>query len=105
MKSYKSPEGGLPFDGAGLLSLANQCLDASRDADSSLLEMAGLALRRIAHIKLQSESPKMFNRLLACLDEAEKQLGEGGITYRELDEAAMRFQYFAERLRKTELGA
>ena len=100
---YRSPENGYPFSADGMLDLANQCLDASRSADSALLEMAGLALRRIAHSRLQAESPQTFNQLLGLLKQAENRLTEGSISYHELSEAASKFQDFADRLRKTEL--
>ena len=100
---YRSPENGYPFSADGILDLANQCLDASRSSDSALLEMAGLALRRVAHSRLQLESPQVFTRLLGLLEQAENQLAEGSISYRELSEAASKFQDFADRLRKTEL--
>ncbi len=100
---YRSHENGYPFSADGLLDLANQCLDASRTQDSALLEMAGLALRRIANTRLQTESPQAFNRIIGCLEQAENQLSEGSISYRELSEAAIKCQAFADRLRKTEL--
>lgn len=100
---YRSPENGYPFSADGMLDLANQCLDAARASDSALLEMAGLALRRVAHGRLQSESPRVFTRLLGLLEQSENQLADGSISYRELSEAASKFQDFADRLRRTEL--
>lgn len=47
MRTYLSPTNGDPFSKDGMRCLASQCLDAGRVADSSLLEMAGLALKRL----------------------------------------------------------
>lgn len=102
---YKGHESGQPFSSEGLLDMAHQCLDASREQDSSLLEMAGLALRRVAHGRLQSDSTQPLSRLLACCDQAEQCLSEGVFTYRDLDRAAVEFEKFAGQLRKTELTA
>ena len=48
MQEYKSPANRNPFSREGLLDLAKQCLDAAGTGDSALLEMAGLAIRRLA---------------------------------------------------------
>lgn len=103
--SYRSPENGMPFSPEGLLDLAHQLLDEARKQDSNLLEMAGLAIRRTAHDQLASESSNSLNRLLGCLDRAGNYLSSGEFTYRELDQAAVHFQQFAEKLRKTNLAA
>lgn len=103
--SYRSPENGMPFSPEGLLDMAHQLFDEAKKQDSSLLELAGLAIRRTAHDQLASESPNSLNRLLGCLDRAENFLASGEFTYRDLDQAAVHFQLFAEKLRKTNLAA
>lgn len=45
--TYKSPPNNKPFSDEGLRDLSQQCLDQSSIYDSALLEMAGLAIRRL----------------------------------------------------------
>ena len=47
MQYYKAPQNNKPFSDAGLRDLERQCFDAAKDGDSPLLEMAGLAIRRL----------------------------------------------------------
>ena len=49
MRTYKAPPNGDPYSHDGLKDLERQCADAAREGDSSLLEMAALAIRRLLH--------------------------------------------------------
>jgi len=88
LRRYKSPANGLPYSESGLRDLEQQCLEASRAGDSSLLEMAGLAIRRLLNIQqrvkrklesivvsegedsgvilLSSDSPTEYSEELGC---------------------------------------
>jgi hypothetical protein len=47
LRTYKAPPNGEPFSDEGLIDLENQCIEAAKYGDSSLMEMAALAIRRL----------------------------------------------------------
>ena len=46
-RRYKPPENGYPFSEEGFRDLQSQCEYVAREGNSSLLEMAGLAIARL----------------------------------------------------------
>jgi len=54
MRTYKAPPNNKPYSDEGLRDLQRQCLDAASSGDSSLLEMAGLAIKRLLDEKDES---------------------------------------------------
>jgi hypothetical protein len=59
VRVYKAPRNGKPYSEEGLHDLERQCLDAAKDGDSSLLEMAGLAIRRLLSERRESVQQRM----------------------------------------------
>ena len=47
VRTYKAPENNKPFSDEGIQDLEQQLMDAAKVADSSLLEMASLAIKRL----------------------------------------------------------
>lgn len=47
MRVYRAPENGLPYSREGLKDLERQLFEAARAGDSSLLEMAAIAIQRL----------------------------------------------------------
>lgn len=55
MRAYKAPPNNKPYSDEGLRDLQRQCLDAASKGDSSLLEMAGLAIKRLLDERYESQ--------------------------------------------------